>query len=111
MKIESSKEIKWNILKRLQRLPYDQIGLVRRLVMHKAACTQSKYYRVIQEKDNDVHVLIALAQVLNCKVDDVITPEYEFQDPQLTKELVNKITQNREKTQEFRIISDGQADS
>ncbi|MDJ1506482.1 hypothetical protein [Xanthocytophaga agilis] len=91
MQIESDKELKWNILKRLQRLPYDQIGLIRRSVMQKTSCTQSKYYRVIQEKDNDVHVLIALSEVLNCKVDDIINPGYEFKDPQLTKSVLEKV--------------------
>ncbi len=87
---QNNRELKWNILKRLQRLPYDQIGLIRRAVMQQTNCTQSKYYRVIQEKDNDVHVLIALADVLKCKIDDIINPDYEFRDPQLTVDLLER---------------------
>ena len=105
MQIKPDSELKWNILKRLQRLPYDQIGLIRRLVMHKARCTQSKYYRVIQEKDNDVHVLIALADVLRCKIDDVINPVFEFEDPELIKETVDKTIGKEEAD----LRADGQA--
>lgn len=93
----TSRELKWNILKRLQRLPYDQIGLIRRAVMQTINCTQSKYYRVIQEKDNDVHVLIALATVLNCKVDDIINADYEFKDPQLPLDLPDEHIQKNTK--------------
>ncbi len=109
MQTEPSKELKWHILKRLQRLPYDQIGLIRRSVMQKINCTQSKYYRVIQEKDNDVHVIIALAEVLGCKVDDIINPDYEFKDPQLTKEQLGNRSQTTKKTIKLSISLDGHA--
>lgn len=109
----NNKDLQWNILKRLQRLPYDQIGLIRRLVMHKTNCTQSKYYRVIQEKDNDVHVLIALAEVLKCKIDDIINSNYEFKDPQLSKELIDKLIDKKIPASDKRAVLhsklDGQA--
>ncbi len=92
MQMRYAKILQWNILKRIQNLPAEQIGLVRRMVMHTCGCTQSKYYRVMQERDNDVHVLIALAKVLRCKVDDVLNPAFEFKDPQLNAKQVARIT-------------------
>jgi|GEM_PF-4449243 len=109
MQTKPEPELKWNILKRLQRLPYDQIGLIHWAVMYKSDCTQSKYYRVVQEKDNDVHVLIAIAEVLQCKVDDVINPDYEFQDPQLTKEQVNTMASKKESRLRVILSQDGQS--
>lgn len=76
----------WNLEARINRLPADQLSLVRNTVMHRASVSGMTYKRVLSEKSENVKVLKALAGVLNCTIDDVMNPEYKFQDPGLKVE-------------------------
>ncbi len=78
---------KWNLSARLNRLPADQLVLIRNVVTHKAGISKSTYYRVLREEYSPpLHVLQVLAETLNCKIDDVMNPEYKFTDPGLQAE-------------------------
>lgn len=82
--------MQWQIRKRLMRLPADQIGRIENLVIKKSGCSISTYDRVINEKSHNLKVLLALAEVLNCTLNDIINPEYPFVDPQLFEQIQEK---------------------
>lgn len=85
--------MRWNLKKRLMRLPADQIGKIENSVIKKSGCSVSTYARVLDEKSHNIKVLLALAEVLNCTLNDIINSEFKFTDPEL-----NKYNKEKQKT-------------
>jgi DNA-binding Xre family transcriptional regulator len=81
--MNSLKKKDWKLPKRLRRLPADQIPIVKSEVMRIAGVTDQTYLRVLRQFSFNFDVLLALAEVLNCKIDDVMNPDYQFQDPNI----------------------------
>lgn len=70
------------IAMRLRRsLPITQCRIVRFKVIQEADVSQKTYYRTINGQTSNLSVLMALAKVLKCSLDQVIDPNHLFENP------------------------------
>jgi transcriptional regulator with XRE-family HTH domain len=76
-----------NLRDRLEMLPKSSLDEIIPDIKKRSGCSNSTYNNVLKGESLNIKVLVAIKEVFNCTLDDVLNPKFQFQDPLQQKAL------------------------
>ena len=80
-----------NLRDRLEELPHAVFKQLSPFILVEKQIPRRTYYRVLNGQSKKLEVIQALAEFLDCSIEEVLTPNHPFEDPRFSAKASQQI--------------------